>query len=341
MICVECVSLINRWETFYDTVHKNEHTYQVQKEKEEVDGAESHIIYEMENMESEEGVEPNLGENPTRHQYTVMCITKPEEPEDCESSLIEVEQAYDMEEEVVEEDQNVIETAADTDGEVAGEQQKEDVIDVAHKTLRKRKKNTDKDKGSLFTPKAEYLSSRDIEDEVIRQTVVLDCDVCFESFQTFDTLLLHYKDEHNNEKGYVRCCNKQIKRRYVLLDHVRLHIDPTQFTCSTCDKRFTTRRHLADHTKLHIPEEEREFPCTICQKRYATSNRLQIHMKTHEDLRFECHQCAKVFKQENILKNHIQSVHENKNQRICEICAKVFKTKGGFCFLTKFIRNSN
>lgn len=180
---------------------------------------------------------------------------------------------------------------------------------------------------------------RDAEDELIRQTLSLNCDICPNTSATFEERLVHYKDMHSDAHGYVKCCGKEFKKRTLLLDHAKLHINPDEYACPQCKKRFTSQIYLADHVVTHLPKEERPFQCEQCHKRYPTRHRLVYHQKTshNEDLNVPCPLCDKSYRTDAFLKNHIKRVHEMADQHICEICARVFKTKGGFSPVNVFL----
>lgn len=333
VICANCVSTVNSWETYYHTVRTNESKLQE---------SQAHL-YGM--LQTEKPADD--------HNYEVLCMPKLEELPNLTSDvlieeIVEEDVAGDQEQSREEEEQYmVMEAGDDDDGDtVVGEEEEEEGVDAEEvitevdtgeqETARpnKFKAKTDSKRGrpkrATKPPTTlEYLTTRDEQDELIRQTLALDCDICFERSDTFEELLAHFKDVHDIGRGYVMCCQKTFKRRYVLLEHVKVHVNPDQYACPECHKRFSTKRHLNDHIVLHIPEEEREYQCEKCLKRYATSSRLTIHMRSHnEESNYQCCYCEKTFRQEAILKNHVKSVHEGSNQHICEICAKVFKTKG-------------
>lgn len=356
VICPTCESQINAWEVYYDRIQRNEAlaTATVVEEDEDVVAS---VLYEMGTIkgEEEQSREGNM-------KYTVVCIPKEEgqsqtmilmdetDNEAEEDMLVgegeedgDVEQDSNrtfgyalMDDEVGAMDSVVVDNEEedvdndDVDQNPEGEEDEtsddDDIIEQKSEQLKNKQGRPRKKKPPTTLA---YLTQRDEQDELIRQTVSLDCDVCFESYATFEELLVHYKDVHDNANGYVKCCEKTFKRRYVLLEHVKLHINPDQYACPNCQKRFSTKRHLSDHIVLHIPEEDREFQCQQCLKRYATRARLIVHQKSHnEEFSYPCPYCEKSFRQEVIMKSHIKSVHEGSNQHICEICAKVFKTKG-------------
>lgn len=333
------MSQINTWEAYYDLVRKNEEKLQSQRVEQDLGPT---VLYEMDTIKGED----DQSEEATMEKYTVVCIPKLEG----EAELIEEELLLEEEEQELEEDLNrddnylVLEMGDDEDdvtGEVGEEEEEEDRGDMDEELNetdeiieldlrpKPRKNKLGRPRKEKPPTTLEYLTQRDEQDELIRQTVSMDCDICFQTSATFEELLTHYKDVHGNSQGYVKCCEKTFKRRYVLLEHVKLHLNPDTYACPKCQKRFSTKRHLTDHVMLHIPEEQRQFQCEKCLKRYATSARLLVHMKTHnEELSYHCLYCEKSFRQEVIMKNHVKSVHEGSNQHICEICAKVFKTKG-------------
>lgn len=134
---------------------------------------------------------------------------------------------------------------------------------------------------------------KEVDDQLIRETINLQCNDCNHIPYTFEDLLVHYRAAHK-KVGVLNCCDKQFKRRFKLLEHVRLHINPDEFACTLCKKQFNSKYYLNDHMAIHIPEDQREFQCDKCLKRYPTKARLLTHIKSHnEELNFKCHHCDK------------------------------------------------
>lgn len=273
------------------------------------------------------------GDPPILEKYELVCISKPDNLQDLANEDEDDDNMIDLANDDTDGfavEQEYMDDAEGVDEEEGEEEQaEEEELTELYREVRLEKTPKRNKRGRPRKNVTEELSPRQQDDVLIQETVSLDCENCFEPCCTFEDLLAHYKSVHGNPNGYVKCCQKTFKRRYVLVEHVRLHKNPDQYSCPNCHKRFTTKRHLTDHMLLHIPEEDREFQCPKCLKRYPSHQRLLLHLKTHnEELSFKCPYCEKAFRQEVVLKSHIKSVHEKINEHICEICARVFKTKG-------------
>lgn len=117
-----------------------------------------------------------------------------------------------------------------------------------------------------------------------------------------------------------------------------------RFSCTLCDKRFYQETAATKHfEKTHC--ENGPHLCTLCGSSFLTSDLLTEHRPYHINYvikktnpkkyanipRYEsCPICGKTYaptrKRHILIHNHIQSVHENKNDYICDICNKGFAT---------------
>lgn len=66
-------------------------------------------------------------------------------------------------------------------------------------------------------------------EKFITESFNLHCDFCDRIFNGFEDAQQHYKDAHNDENGYIKCCNLKLNKLYLVMDHVRSHLDPTRF----------------------------------------------------------------------------------------------------------------
>lgn len=57
----------------------------------------------------------------------------------------------------------------------------------------------------------------------------MTCDNCPMIFKTFNDARTHYANEHNNPKGYIKCCKKQLTYRCQVVKHLHRHIEPDKF----------------------------------------------------------------------------------------------------------------
>ncbi|XP_035787906.1 zinc finger protein 845-like [Anopheles albimanus] len=157
----------------------------------------------------------------------------------------------------------------------------------------------------------------------IAEYVSLECELCLMSLDSFIQLQIHYREAHNTA-GYVRCCNKQFFRRYLLLDHIAAHIGTIR--CEICQKTYKSSRYLGLHmAKAHGSEEDRPYKCEVCHLSFPKTYLLKTHQTLH--VRKQCHLCKKVLSSQQSLKVHLAQMHSDDNQQICAICGKVFRTK--------------
>lgn len=53
-----------------------------------------------------------------------------------------------------------------------------------------------------------------------------DCDAVFISFHDARR---HYKEFHNDKKGYIKCCNIKLRELWIVTDHINSHLNPANF----------------------------------------------------------------------------------------------------------------
>lgn len=66
------------------------------------------------------------------------------------------------------------------------------------------------------------------DNEFIAQHIKLKCEICNVETKTFLELKHHFSKAHKC-KGYVTCCNKRLNKRFLILDHINLHLDANYF----------------------------------------------------------------------------------------------------------------
>uniref|UniRef100_A0A182IZG6 C2H2-type domain-containing protein n=1 Tax=Anopheles atroparvus TaxID=41427 RepID=A0A182IZG6_ANOAO len=177
--------------------------------------------------------------------------------------------------------------------------------------------------GRLEHSKDEPLAKRQENDKRIKEFFNLECEVCSAPLEDFTQLLQHYRQVHET-KGYVRCCDKQYFRRYLLLDHILAHRGTIR--CEICQKSYKSRRSLALHmVKMHSPEEHRPFKCDKCHVSFPKQYLLRAHELLH--IQKQCRICQKVLSNNQSLKVHIAKIHGDDGNHICATCGELFRTK--------------
>lgn len=71
---------------------------------------------------------------------------------------------------------------------------------------------------------------KELYDQFIAENFDMKCDQCEEKkFITFDDARRHYKECHNEDKGWIKCCGKKLRSLLLIRDHIKKHLNPEQF----------------------------------------------------------------------------------------------------------------
>lgn len=57
----------------------------------------------------------------------------------------------------------------------------------------------------------------------------LSCDLCEKLFSAFYDARDHYKECHNNDHGYIKCCKMKFRKWCFVTDHIDFHMKPDIF----------------------------------------------------------------------------------------------------------------
>ncbi|XP_052894902.1 zinc finger protein 729-like [Anopheles moucheti] len=166
-------------------------------------------------------------------------------------------------------------------------------------------------------------------EQLVLQHYKLTCDLCSAPLNDFADLHKHYKLTHK-VTGYLRCCNRAIHKKCWMIEHLQLHLNPDTFRCEQCAKSYSSSKVLKEHMKeVHASATERSFPCTTCRKAFVSRSHLNAHiMVAHGTV--PCTQCEKVLSSQGSLRKHLVAVHGEGEKHVCEVCARVFRSKQCF-----------
>ncbi|KAM7348117.1 uncharacterized protein ACRADG_007535 [Cochliomyia hominivorax] len=161
---------------------------------------------------------------------------------------------------------------------------------------------------------------RESDEFIAEWKPLLECDICNETFPVFELLKGHFKTTHNT-RCYIKCCERKFFRRCVLVDHIRLHINPETHKCDICGKPSSSKYNLKLHKKV-VHEETEQFECEVCHRSFNQKPNLERHLLTHVtgSKDFICKECGKGYVLEVQLKSHIKTVHSD--NRVCDQCGK-------------------
>uniref|UniRef100_A0A182Q9L4 C2H2-type domain-containing protein n=1 Tax=Anopheles farauti TaxID=69004 RepID=A0A182Q9L4_9DIPT len=174
-----------------------------------------------------------------------------------------------------------------------------------------------------------YEDERLSPEHLVLRHYNLSCDLCSTPLTDFADLRKHFKQTHD-VPAYLRCCNRTIYKKCWMIEHLQLHLNPDSFRCEQCSKSYSSSKVLKEHQKeVHAPQAERSFHCSTCHKGFVTQAHLNAHiMVAHGSVR--CPQCDKVLASQGSLRKHLVSMHGEGEQHICDVCARVFRSKQSF-----------
>lgn len=78
-----------------------------------------------------------------------------------------------------------------------------------------------------------------------------ECEYCSESFKSLPTLKRHIQESHKGQLKSYKCmqCSKEFALRFLLLCHNEWHKKAKEFVCSSCDAVFFNKRKLNAHVR--------------------------------------------------------------------------------------------
>uniref|UniRef100_A0A1I8MZK2 Uncharacterized protein n=2 Tax=Musca domestica TaxID=7370 RepID=A0A1I8MZK2_MUSDO len=185
----------------------------------------------------------------------------------------------------------------------------------------------DTDDNSVGKPPAKNVGrqrrTQEIDEFIAQWKQDLECVVCGQLYPNLTSLRKHFREFHPKQKCYITCCQRKLRHRFHIEEHIRIHLNPDAFKCDVCGKCCTTSRSLNSHKlEKHTAEgQERTFECPICQKRFAKKTVLKCHIETHKTgTDYVCSECGKGFATEQRRKVHERTVHNV--DRVCDQCGK-------------------
>ncbi|EAA15140.4 AGAP008901-PA, partial [Anopheles gambiae str. PEST] len=176
------------------------------------------------------------------------------------------------------------------------------------------------------------------------------CDYCPETFTEEETLQQHEArhvadgttdfranmkraEEGGNATTGHRCplCFKQFEDEPSLREHHRSHLCPFP-DCARCDP--VRRDDAFDLTRSTYDPADDTQPtvCNVCHRVLPTFEAYQNHFHYHTSrVPFYCYHCREEFNDKRELYNHTRThAPRAPESYTCEVCAKVFSTKGNF-----------
>ncbi len=173
------------------------------------------------------------------------------------------------------------------------------------------------------------------------------CQICKTSFQDSLEVELHYLNKHGKEppkpaqpKQFkldqmdittCKICGKQVKGKYLLLTHMKIHKEKS-ISCTSCERKFHTQAEVDSHMKTsHGPAAlVYNIECDKCKNRFPSKTRLKQHMKMFH-LELKCMFCEERFIGTQPRNNHLRNNHKDKATHKCLVCDTA-------CFTARLLR---
>ncbi len=173
------------------------------------------------------------------------------------------------------------------------------------------------------------------------------CQICKTSFQDSLEVELHYLNKHGKEppkpkqpKQFrmaqmdiktCKICGKEVKGKYLLLTHMKIHKEKS-ISCTSCERKFHTQAEVDSHMKTsHGPAAlVYNIECDKCKNRFPSKTRLKQHMKMFH-LELKCMFCEERFIGTQPRNNHLRDNHKDKATHKCLVCDTA-------CFTARLLR---
>lgn len=167
--------------------------------------------------------------------------------------------------------------------------------------------------------------------QLMRDMDVLKCRDCGETRVSMEELSGHMRKTHSASHTFIVCCGRKRLLRQAALEHMEYHLNREAFKCSLCNESFMDNTTLKEHTiRLH---EQPRFHCQSCAKVFHSRSKLEQHERTHlpnAERPIKCKFCEAGFVDTQSMRRHTERMHEVKERYTCDMCGKGFSSYGTF-----------
>ena len=153
-------------------------------------------------------------------------------------------------------------------------------------------------------------------------THLVHCPTCDYSGLGLRSLRKHQKDAHgpvkfDEEKEIEQCeiCGGAFLN---LKQHMKSVHSERAFKCDLCDYTCTIKGYLTQHRKGHFLSYQ-ECPICLIKVKSLREHIRRRHAK-EKIARLPCDQCDKTFASSNGLKTHIENIHKQIKNFLCDLC---------------------
>ena len=125
-------------------------------------------------------------------------------------------------------------------------------------------------------------------------------------------------------------CQKIYQTYNGLRKHTQKHLNEQPYQCYTCNRQFSDRQHLQGHMTSH---ENDKFKCDNCEKLFGYLSGLRRHKlkcvdnkpDAQQNKRLMCHFCGYTCVRGDRLRDHMDGKHAKEGMHECPHCHKVFR----------------
>ncbi|KAG4078967.1 hypothetical protein HA402_010919 [Bradysia odoriphaga] len=136
------------------------------------------------------------------------------------------------------------------------------------------------------------------------------CELCAKPFKSGKSYEKHYINLHTNISQKVQCdmCGKWLKHKDSLKKHILWHNSKTE-TCGVCGRVSSNIRALRAH--IRSAHREASLECTICGKMFKKQQVLKEHVAIHAGITdlYKCTFCTKTFRSNANMYSHRKRAH--------------------------------
>lgn len=89
-------------------------------------------------------------------------------------------------------------------------------------------------------------------------------------------------------------CTKIFDKSQNFLNHLKMHAELAEFSCSFCSKKFTQRGNMEKHMKRHEQprlQERKTIKCLFCKSRFTEKYNCLVSPWEKQRLIFFCFHC--------------------------------------------------
>lgn len=141
-----------------------------------------------------------------------------------------------------------------------------------------------------------------------RSLNIYRCNSCGLFLTTKKHLMRHVIALHKQKSVKCPLCSSKFSTNILLRAHMRRIHDAgadSKLVCKFCNKELKDKRNLREHLKLHTGDLP--YACMICSKAFSTHSKLTFHLEVHNKVQKQCPKCNTKFVHERSYRLHMQA----------------------------------